>query len=241
MSTTSRIIRGSLTALTALGFFIIDDTAKHEGSKRNKDGHHVAYQDIVKVWTLGYGDTLDVKPGQTLTEAEAIERLIKRMVRDFEPKVMECGDGEKMPNGVFAAHMSLIWNIGTGAYCSSTTARRARAQDYKGSCVALTWFNKAGKKVVPGLVTRRERERATCADGIPANYAPPKWLADYAKGGPTPANSNEPAVTKNPNFKRRVQHPADAGDIKENPPPKVPQRVAPKETCVLFWCWKEAA
>lgn len=244
MSAKSRIVRGALTALTALGFFIIHDTSRHEGSNKNKAGHHVAYRDLIGVWTLGYGDTQNVMPGQMLTEAEAVERLIKRVVRDFEPKVMECGDGAAMPDGVFASHISLAYNIGTGAYCSSTTARRARAKDYKGSCVALTWFNKAGGRVVKGLVSRREKERAICADGIPAGYKPPAWLADYAKGGPTPVAANDHAVKPNPNFRRRVQHPPDnsGGEIiKENPPPTPPKRVVPAQKCFLFYCWKAAA
>ena len=34
-------------------------------------------------WTMGYGDTLDVQEGDTITRAEAEARLVLRMERDF--------------------------------------------------------------------------------------------------------------------------------------------------------------
>lgn len=227
-------IRLATGAVTALGIFAVGWVGTFEGRRNN------AYLDIVKVATICFGETQGVKLGQTKTDAECADMLVRRLV-EFEASVMECGRPD-MPEGVHVAHVSLAYNIGKGAYCSSTTARRARAKDWRGSCVALTWFNKAGGKVVGGLVTRRAKERAVCDNGIPANYVRPAWLVDYAKGGPTPTNDN--VVKPNPNFKRRVQHPADSVEaIKENPPPLAPPlvRVPPVEKCILFWCWKVAA
>jgi len=71
--------------------------------------------------------------------------------------------------------LSLTYNIGTGAACSSTAARRAISGDLEGSCQAMTWFNKAGGKVVKGLKLRREMgdanrigELELCLSGLDA-------------------------------------------------------------------------
>ena len=39
------------------------------------------------VWTIGYGDTENVKPGMVITQAEAEERLVRRLACEFEPGV----------------------------------------------------------------------------------------------------------------------------------------------------------
>lgn len=52
--------------------------------------------------------------------------------------------------------LDAAYNVGTGAICGSTAARRARAGNHAGACQALTWFNKAGGKRIRGLVLRRE-------------------------------------------------------------------------------------
>jgi hypothetical protein len=38
-----------------------------------------SYQDAVDVWTVGYGHTKDVKPGQMITKEEAEEMLIEEL------------------------------------------------------------------------------------------------------------------------------------------------------------------
>jgi lysozyme len=46
-----------------------------EGKKVNSKGLHYAYKDDVGVLTIGYGHTGNVKPGQTITDSEAINLL----------------------------------------------------------------------------------------------------------------------------------------------------------------------
>ena len=62
----------------------------------------------------------------------------------------------------WAAYTSLAFNIGTGAFCRSSIARRANAGDTAGACAAISLYVYAGGKRVQGLANRRAGERALC-------------------------------------------------------------------------------
>ncbi len=116
-----------------------------------------AYRDIVGVWTICDGDTENVRPGLVETPAGCDRRLNKRLTRDFYPALKRCISGfERKPVAWQAMMLSLSYNIGEGAACRSTAARKGRAEQYRESCIAATAFNKAGGKMVVGLAKRRE-------------------------------------------------------------------------------------
>lgn len=123
-----------------------------------------AYRDIVGVWTICDGDTQGVRPGQVATPAECDSRLAAR-VAAFEREIRPCLPAG-LPAETRAAFVSAAYNIGSGAFCSSSMARRARAGDLRGACEALRLWNKAGGQVVRGLVRRREAERDLCLSGL---------------------------------------------------------------------------
>ena len=52
----------------------------------------------------------------------------------------------------------MAYNIGPGAFVTSTALRRFNEGDKAGAVEALKWFNKAGGKKLRGLVRRREAE-----------------------------------------------------------------------------------
>jgi len=62
------------------------------------------------------------------------------------------------------AYVSLAYNIGYAGFCKSTIVKRLkqRPPDYTGACEAILLWNKAGGKVMPGLVKRREAEYQQC-------------------------------------------------------------------------------
>jgi len=77
----------------------------------------------------------------------------------------------------FAA-VSLAYNIGAGAkgWCGSTARRRFEAGQWVAGCDAFKLWNKAGGRVIGGLVRRRAREWEGCVTNLlpgktPANYA----------------------------------------------------------------------
>ncbi|MGG7518850.1 lysozyme [Allorhizobium undicola] len=121
-----------------------------------------AYRDIVGVATVCYGETKGVKMGDSYSKQECEEMLWQRLKADYEAPLKRCiATFDAAPVSWRAASISLAYNVGTGAVCTSTAATLARRQDWRGSCDAMTRFNRAGGKVVTGLVNRRENGDAT--------------------------------------------------------------------------------
>lgn len=133
-----------------------------------------AYKDIVGVVTICDGDTENVKMGMVETPAGCDRRLEKRLKKDFYPALVKCIPGFAVkPLSWQAAMVSLAYNVGNGAACKSTAARLGKQNKYYDSCIAATAFNKAGGKVVNGLVKRREMgdtirigEAELCVSGL---------------------------------------------------------------------------
>jgi lysozyme len=55
---------------------LVNSTMVHEGTKKDKDGRHVAYQDTKKVWTIGYGTNLQTL---AINEDQARDLLLTRL------------------------------------------------------------------------------------------------------------------------------------------------------------------
>ena len=114
-------------------------------------------------WTICYGHTGGVKPG----ERESIQQCKALLLADLDRE----GDGiEKcihypMTDGQYVAVLSLAHNIGVGGVCRSSVARDFNEGDPRQACNDLLKFNRAGGVVFPGLTKRRQRERELCLDG----------------------------------------------------------------------------
>jgi lysozyme len=117
-----------------------------------------AYKCPADVWTIGYGTTAGVKPGQTITKERA-EELLREDVKRFEAQVLRLA---KVPltQGQFDALVSFTYNLGAGNLSNSTLLRLLNAGDYKGAAAQFDRWTKAGGKELPGLVRRRAAERA---------------------------------------------------------------------------------
>jgi lysozyme len=120
----------------------------------------MAYQDIVGVWTIGWGTTQGVRPGDKIDPTKALQRKMDDVAK-FEGALKQC---VKVPlsQGEYDAYISLSYNIGSGAFCRSTLVRKLNAGDYEGACQQILVWNKAGGKEVRGLTLRREREFKQC-------------------------------------------------------------------------------
>jgi lysozyme len=129
--------------------------------KRNEGLRLDAYEDVVGVWTIGYGDTgPDVKRGLRITEEEAERRLADRLAREFEPGVLAAIRPAPATGNQFSAMVSLAYNIGVRAFTSSTVVRMHKAGDYVAAAEAFNLWVKAGGRVYAGLVRRRQEEAA---------------------------------------------------------------------------------
>ena len=118
------------------------------------------YVDPVGVLTSCYGHTgPELKPGQTFTDEQCLAQLEADLTK--HAIALDCvrvplTDGQK------AAFLSFAFNVGNGAFCSSTLVRKANVGDMPGACAELSKWVYAGGKQLPGLVKRRAAERAMC-------------------------------------------------------------------------------
>jgi len=151
---TKGAIAGSV-ALMALAFSTI---ANYEGRSLR------AYQDIVGVWTICYGETLGVQRGDVATAPEC-QDMLARQIKAYEAGLDQCLTAA-VPGEVKVALVSWTYNVGIGAACRSTLVRKANAGDLRGACDQLLVWNKAGGRVVRGLTIRREAERKLCLEGL---------------------------------------------------------------------------
>lgn len=127
-----------------------------------EDTRLTSYRDIVGVWTVCTGETKGIGPNMRFTPAQCETILTSRVQNDFYKPLTKCISGfEKKPISWQGAMISLSYNIGVGAACKSTAAAMARANRLADSCLAMTRFNRAGGKVVRGLVKRRTDGDAT--------------------------------------------------------------------------------
>ena len=130
-----------------------------------------AYLDAVGVPTICAGTTRGVKMGMRKTLAEC------RAVLRAEVAEYRLGWLAYVTAGAQARHLTphretafTSWaiNIGIAGAGGSTATRRLNASDIPGACDAITWFNKAGGRVMRGLVIRRGDERDLCMIGVAA-------------------------------------------------------------------------
>ncbi len=134
----------------------LDLIKQYEGCKLT------AYQDIVGIWTIGYGTTtaanLGIIPckGLTITQERA-EELLKQGVDKFAAQV-DAMITAKINQNERGACVCLAYNIGPGAFSKSTVLRELNAGNKDKAAAAFKMWNKAGGKVVKGLANRREAE-----------------------------------------------------------------------------------
>jgi lysozyme len=128
----------------------------------------VAYRDIVGVLTICDGETLNVQPGDTATDAQCDEMLARR-IRYFAVKISACLP-PGLPVKTMVAFTSAAYNFGVSGFCDSSMSERALAGDLHGACDALLeWDNARIKGVlrpIRGLTIRRQKERALCLSGL---------------------------------------------------------------------------
>lgn len=113
-----------------------------------------SYQDSVGVWTIGYGHTSGTTKGQTITQTQA-DAFLKS----------DCASAEKSVNSYskynwnqnqFDALVSFTFNCGSG---NLKTLLNNGQRTISEISAKITAYNKAGGKVLQGLVNRRAAER----------------------------------------------------------------------------------
>ena len=127
------------------------------------------YQDSVRVWTIGYGSTY-YPNGKLVTKSDKpINRLYAETIQqnvienDFAPVVNDLLKKE-IENGfvnqnMYDAILSLVYNIGVNGFKKSSVLKWIKQGDKENASNAFLLWNKAGGKVLEGLVNRRKKER----------------------------------------------------------------------------------
>ena len=126
----------------------IDLIKKFEGCRLT------AYRCPAGVWTIGYGHTAGVKPGDKITAAEA-EEMLKNDLEAYEKKVDRYTNRYNWNQNEFDALVSFAYNIGS---IDQLTANGTRSKGVISEKFVL--YNKAGGKVLSGLTKRRMEEKA---------------------------------------------------------------------------------
>lgn len=119
-----------------------------------------AYRDIVGVWTICFGSTKGVTEGMVKSQT-ACDLLLSREAGGFMLRVLQlCPELAPHPHRL-AAVTSMAYNVGIGSFKASTLRRKCRARNWNAAAAELPKWNKAGGRVVKGLVIRRALERKT--------------------------------------------------------------------------------
>ena len=124
-----------------------------------------AYLDMVGVPTICMGHTKGVQLGDYMSDAQCADLLRVEVLEYREGLHGYFTDKTKthrLTPERDAAYVSLAYNVGVRGAGRSTATRRLNAGDISGGCQALTWWNKAGGRVVRGLVRRRADEYRLC-------------------------------------------------------------------------------
>lgn len=122
-----------------------------------------AYQDIVGVWTIGYGTTnadksitgTEIKKGLVITKETANDWLLKSVQKKYIPKVEKYDSIYHWNQNQIDALTSFAYNIGS---IDQLTANGTRTISQISQHILA--YNTAGGKVVQGLTNRRKQEKA---------------------------------------------------------------------------------
>lgn len=125
--------------------------------------YQIKYRGKMDKVTIGWGCTKDenghdLKLGTVWTKEQA-EAGLRREMEEFERAVTRLVTVDLNQNE-FDSLCLLTYNIGSGALAKSTCLKRLNRDDRKGAASAMQLFNKVGKYVEPGLVSRRASEAA---------------------------------------------------------------------------------
>jgi lysozyme len=151
---------GIAGAITAIGLAAIALVGKFEGYKP------YAYRDVIGVWTACYGSTKGIKAGMKFTK-EQCDVMFLGDLQTHEAGMRACLKApDAIPSKSYVAFLSLTYNIGVGGFCRSSVAANINMGNLTNACHRIKAFNKAGGRVIGGLVRRRAEEVKLCLEGV---------------------------------------------------------------------------
>jgi lysozyme len=171
----------------------IDLVARWEGCRL------AAYPDVAtggEPWTIGYGHTAGVRPGQRITQAQArnflradLQEAARRLQGVVAAPIL---DGELTDNQ-YAALLSFVFNCGAGP--KWTIWKRLNARQFDPIPSELMKFVNADGRKMQGLVNRRADEARLWSTDEPGSTPenPPSHITRLMDTPPTPADPTPPS------------------------------------------------
>jgi GH24 family phage-related lysozyme (muramidase) len=147
------------------------------------------YRDPANIQTYCFGETENVDPSRIYSKSECAVLLRQREARDYAPRIAACLPEIVGNRFIFGALIDASYNAGWAAVCTSPMATLIKAGDFARSCAALPgwyvtaryrgkarpaaamraagwrWTGSAWRKTFPGLISRRNDEKAVCLEG----------------------------------------------------------------------------
>lgn len=117
-----------------------------------------AYQDGAGIWTIGYGHTSGVKPGDVCTSAQADEWLDSDIAQ--AERAVNTMARVPMTQGQFDALVSFTYNLGGNALQGSTLLRLLNAGATQIAASEFPKWDHVAGAVSAGLLKRRVAEQA---------------------------------------------------------------------------------
>ena len=114
-----------------------------------------AYQDSIGLWTIGYCHTSGVSEGQTITQTQA-DAFLKADCANAENAVSRYDDRYHWNQNQFDALVSFTFNCGSRNLQTLLNNGQRTVSEISAKIPA---YNKAGGKVLKGLVRRRAAEK----------------------------------------------------------------------------------
>lgn len=159
-------------------------TQRFEGCKL------IAYQDQGGVWTIGYGHTNGVKPGDTCTQNQA-EQWLRQ---DIALAVWDVNTHVTVPlnQAEFDALVDFAFNLGNDAFNRSTLLRLVNQYHIAQAAAEFAKWDHVGGTEVAGLLRRRLAERDEFLGSDVSNHTLPQSTA----GTTSPAQPSVPVSTQ---------------------------------------------
>ena len=123
-----------------------------EGCKLN------SYKDCIGIWTLGYGQTQNIKQGMTWTQQQADEDVVITALAVLNQAVKYSPILATVNIEKLAAIADFIYNLGVGNYAKSTLKKQVDAGNWMAASSEIKKWNKAAGKELKGLTIRRVKE-----------------------------------------------------------------------------------
>jgi lysozyme len=153
------------------------DMIKHHEGVRTKP-----YRCPALLWTVGVGHVIDpahaavkheerkslpIPTGwdRTLTMDE-VDRILAQDLGRFERGVVRLCPASVGNQGVFDALVSFAFNVGLGNLQRSSLRMKTNRGEFEEAAEEFLKWTKAAGKVLPGLVKRRQDERALYLSGV---------------------------------------------------------------------------